>query len=265
MTALQLGPLAISAERAALLGGLLVFLFAGEWLGRRVDRRFAPWSLTALAVALAGARAGYLLQDPGAYADAPWRALAVWDGGLAWPWAVPPAALATVILLGRPRLIGLGTAAAVMAAGLAAGLAHVAGRVDPKPLPPVVLQTLDGPPLDLARRDGRPTVINLWASWCPPCRRELPMLAAAAQAHPEVRFVFADQGETAAAVRQHLARTRLSPPGVALDPDQALGRYYGTEGLPTTLFVGADGRLAAAHLGQISRGGLTRTLNRLSP
>jgi thiol-disulfide isomerase/thioredoxin len=265
LNVIHLGPLALSTERAALLIGLVVLLVLGEWLGRRVDRRFSRWSLVTLAAAIAGARAGYVLQNLQDYADAPWRALALWDAGFAWRWAVLPTALVTVLILQRPRLIGLAAAAIAVSTALAAGLAQLGRRIDPKPLPPVVLQTLGGPPLDLGKVDGRPTVINLWATWCPPCQRELPMLAQEARAHPEVRFVFADQGEPATTVREHLVRNRLSPPVVALDTDQTLARYYAIGGLPTTLFIRADGRLARANLGQISREGVERELTRPKP
>ncbi|WP_312217823.1 TlpA disulfide reductase family protein [Brevundimonas sp.] len=66
-------------------------------------------------------------------------------------------------------------------------------------LPPaaVTLATLSSEPLDLAQPAGRPTVINLWATWRPPCRREMPALAETETQHPDVRFLFVNQGEGA--------------------------------------------------------------------
>jgi len=223
------------------------------------------WSLVTLTAAAAGARAGYVFQNLQDYTAAPWRMLALWDAGFAWVWAALPAGLATVLVLRRPRLIGLAAAVITLSAVLAAGLAQLGGRIDPKPLPRLVLPTLSGQSLDLGNSDGRPVVINLWATWCPPCQRELPMLTRAARAHPEVRFVLADQGESAAVVRAYLARDGLSPPIVVLDADHDLARYYAASGMPTTLMIGADGRLKAASLGQISSERLERDLRRLGP
>ena len=82
----------------------------------------------------------------------------------------------------------------------------------------------------------------------------------AAKANPDVRFVFANQGEPAAKVKQYLQRQGLIVPGVVLDAGQAVPRHYGTLGIPVTLFVAADGRLSASHLGEISREQLTSKL-----
>lgn len=265
MNGLSVGPLLLSAERLALVAGVAVLVLAGEWLGRRTDRRFASWAPATLAAALLGARAGYVLEHATDFAAAPWRALAIWDGGLSWPWGAAPAALATVLILRRPRLIGVAAAVLAVCIPLTALLVRLGGRVDPKPLPAVALQTIDGKVLSVADTRGRPTVINLWATWCPPCQRELPMLAQAAAEHPEVRFIFADQAEPPATVREHLARKGLSMPIVALDTDQALAHYYAAAGLPATLFVRSDGRLQAAHLGQISRDTLEAELSALKP
>lgn len=265
MNTITLGPLVFSAERAALVAGVLLLLVAGEWLGRRVDRRFGPWVMATMAAALAGARAGYVLGHTSTFAAEPWRALTIWDGGLAWPWAAPPAALATILVLHRPKLIGIAAAVLAICVSLTAGLVQLGGRVAPKPLPVLSLQTLDGGVIQLTETAGRPTVINLWATWCPPCQRELPMLALAAREHPEVRFIFADQGEPGPKVREHLARMGLSLPLVALDTDQALAKHYRAAGLPATLLVRRDGRLVAAHLGQISRDTLEQDLTALTP
>ena len=75
MNAVHIGPLALSAGRAGLIGGLLVLLLAGEWLSRRVDRRFSRWTTVTIAAAIAGARAGYVLQNFRDYAAEPWRVL----------------------------------------------------------------------------------------------------------------------------------------------------------------------------------------------
>src|SRR3546814_10052886 len=82
-------------------------------------------------------------------------------------------------------------------------------RQPARPLPPVAaLHRLDGGAVSLAAYRGKPVLINLWATWCPPCRRELPMLAELAKTSP-VPIVFADEGEDAARVRDFLSQQNI--------------------------------------------------------
>ena len=127
-------------------------------------------------------------------------------------------------------------------------------------LPELTLRDVQGQPLELREKLGRPMVINLWATWCPPCRREMPVLAEAQRAHPGVTFVFANQGEGAGEVSAYLASQALQLDNVLLDSDGALGQLVGSRALPTTLFYNAEGRLLGSHLGELSRASLARAL-----
>jgi thiol-disulfide isomerase/thioredoxin len=264
MNGFAVGPLLFSTERVAALLGLVVVLVGAEILARRLDPRFSRWSYLALGGGLVAARLGHVLENAASFAAEPWRVLAIWQGGFSLPWAALPVAIITVLALPRPRLMAWGVAS--LAAGLLAwNTVHqlsVSTRPE-TPLPALTLETLAGPPLALAETQGRPTVINIWATWCPPCRREMPVLAQAAQANPDVRFVFANQAEDAATIRTYLARQGLELPNVALDATQAIPRHYETLGIPITLFVGPDGRLATSHTGEISPEQLNANLARL--
>jgi thiol-disulfide isomerase/thioredoxin len=109
-----------------------------------------------------------------------------------------------------------------------------------------------------------PRVVNLWATWCPPCRREMPMMAELAADTEGVAFVFANQGEGKQAVRRYLASAGLSLETILIDPFSALSRFYGAPGLPATLFIDAEGILRHAHLGEISREVLQSNIDRLA-
>lgn len=264
MNAIALGPLLFSTERVAVLLGLAVVLIVAEFLARRVDPRFSRWGYIAIAAGLVGARLGHVVENLGAFSAEPWRVLAVWQGGFSLPWAALPVAAVTVLVLPRPRLVAWGLGA--IAAGLLVwNTTHQlsASSLPDTPLPALTLATLSGAPLTLSQTQGRPTVINVWATWCPPCQREMPLLARAAKAHSDVRFVFANQAEDPAKIRAYLARQGLDLPNVALDESQAIPRHYGTLGIPVTLFVRPDGRLAASHTGEISPEQLNSKLARL--
>ena len=132
-------------------------------------------------------------------------------------------------------------------------------------MPTVALARYDGgQALSLAQAArGRPVVVNLWASWCGPCRQEMPMLAAAQQREGEVGFLFVNQGESASAVRAYLTGQSLPLRDVLLDPGSALGPAVGSPGLPTTLFYDARGRQVDAHFGVLNAAALESRLRSL--
>lgn len=138
------------------------------------------------------------------------------------------------------------------AAGLAWWLLKPA-QAQAKRLPDLTLELFDGGSVTLSAATELPTVINLWATWCPPCRRELPMLAAASRANPDVRFFFADQGEARSVVETYLAeRDDLVITGVLLDQASALSNEFEAVGLPVTLFFDARGNHVLSHIGEVT-------------
>lgn len=148
--------------------------------------------------------------------------------------------------------------AAVVIVGLVTGgpamLAPPPG--DAASLDGLVLTDLGGRPVALDDRQGRPLVLNLWASWCGPCRAEMPMMQRVAADRPEVDIVFANQAETPVTVGTYLATEGLSAAGIVLDPDRRTARRYGGIGLPTTVFFSADGRMQSVYVGEIPKAAL---------
>ncbi len=159
-----------------------------------------------------------------------------------------------------------------LAAGFATALLLVLGgqaglralRPAPRPLPTLALQDLHGHSVDLAGLRGRPLVINLWATWCPPCRRELPMLLREAARGGDARIVLADQGDSPQAVRQLLdSLGHADSPQVLLDAQRRLAAYYDVPGYPTTLFIRSDGTLDRMYVGEMSAATLRQGIRRL--
>jgi thiol-disulfide isomerase/thioredoxin len=108
---------------------------------------------------------------------------------------------------------------------------------------------------------GRPTVVNLWATWCPPCVREMPVLQQAQRAHSDVHFVFVNQGEPAERVRSWLSGRGLELRNVLIDGRGQAGAAFDQQGLPTTLFFDAEGRLVGRRIGELSSATLGEKLD----
>lgn len=100
--------------------------------------------------------------------------------------------------------------------------------------------------------DGRPMVINLWASWCPPCVREMPMLEAAETNYTDVRFVFINQREHPDVVAQFLSEHSLTLDTVLLDASGDFSAAVGAHVMPTTLFFDADANLQKRFYGEVN-------------
>ena len=252
MNAIALGPLVLSGERFAIIAGVFVFMIGSGLLASRVSPRFNLWSTVLVFGGLAAARLGHVVTHWEYFGADPWRALAVWQGGFSWIWVAPAVILATVLLLRttQERAWAVGP---ILASALVWTTAHqLASATEPMEPPALTLAALDVPAIDLSAPSDRPTVINLWATWCPPCRREMPALAQAEKTHPNVRFLFVNQGEGEAGVRAFLQGEELDLSHVLLDEAMAVPRHYGTVGIPVTLFLHADGRLAKAHMGEIA-------------
>lgn len=261
---LTLGPLALPLDRLAAIVALWAFLGLSGLIGARLRCPAAGrggW--LAVLVGLAAARTAWVGAYWRAYAADPWSIPAFWQGGFRVEAGVAAAAVAILATV-RPRRAAGVLLAALFGVALAYGAATMALRsgAERPLLPGLRLTTLDGRPLLLDRMRGRPFVLNLWAGWCPPCRREMPMVAqVAAQAPMPVLLV--DQGEDAATVRAFLARQGLGTRGVVLDEGGAVARAGGATALPTTLFVDAAGRIRRRHVGEISRAALLAGMEEL--
>ena len=105
-------------------------------------------------------------------------------------------------------------------------------------------------PITLERFRGHPIVLNFWASWCPPCRAEMPALEAAYQkyrARGVVVIGIDGATDTWTASRAFLAGQKVTYP-VGRDEAGRIAQAYHVTGLPTTFFIGADGRVAGVAL-----------------
>lgn len=134
---------------------------------------------------------------------------------------------------------------------------------DPSALPKVSLESLSGHMVSLPKLDGKPLVLNLWATWCPPCRAELPLLVQSSLKHTGIRFYFAEQGNSRENVTAFSKTAGLPVSHVLLDSDTRLSKIFGVMGYPTTIFYNARGHIVAIHRGELTAPVLRQYLNHI--
>lgn len=276
---LEVGGLLIPTLRLALLlslvtAGWLVVRFAtrlgldGEWAGKIAE--------TSVWLGLLGARLGFVVANWSAYASSPWTILYVWQGGF-----MPLAGLLTgtgyVVwqlqqrsLPERRRYLRV-LLSGFSAAALIFGLVYASTKVEldasllrtGDAMPNFTLTDLDGNPVSFSSLEGQAVVLNFWATWCPPCRREMPLLESIQQTYGPVGLtvVGIDLAESPETVRAYVASVNVRY-SIWLDdpsrdvPDRTRDLYtkIGGVGLPTTLFIGRDGIIRGSQVGELSLG-----------
>lgn len=125
------------------------------------------------------------------------------------------------------------------------------------------LATTDGRKIGLPDIAGKPAVINFWASYCPPCKAEMPLLQQNVGRQPGVQLVLIDEGDSAQTSRSFLASVGIHQAAL-LDSDLGVGHAYGVSPLPMTVFVRADGTISGRQIGQLSESVLAAQLSKLT-
>ena len=261
---LQIGPLAFPYGLLVTLGAIAIGWLVGTRLARAAGVDAEPLLMRMVLAGVVAARLAFVWQWRGPYLEAPLSIVDIRDGG--WDAAT---GLAAACLYGLYRVRGRsGLRKPVVAAVLTSGVIWVVGSFaislgsrDAVPLPPLSLPSLQGSTVAVAGFAGKPTVVNLWASWCPPCRREMPMLQQAQAANADVNFVFVNQGETPPVIQRYLDRHQLTLKNVLADARLRTGAALGQRALPTTLFFDARGQLVSTRVGELSQATLMQRLS----
>ena len=122
----------------------------------------------------------------------------------------------------------------------------------PQPAPELAFTDLAGKPLALADFKGKFVLLNLWATWCQPCLKEMPSLAALqAKLGPALTVVALSEDRGGAdVVEPFIAKLGLDRLPIYLDPKSAAIRALGARGLPTSVLIDADGQI----LGKVEGG-----------
>src|SRR5829696_6643549 len=163
--------------------------------------------------------------------------------------------LAPGLATGLPGgLVSFGTLAIVLLLALATAATADEGKVrlgefiaqtPPQPAPEVAFTDTDGNPANFAQFKGKPVVVNLWATWCAPCLKEMPSLERL-QARLDGRLTILAISEDRAGAKvvgPFLANLGLAKVKVYLDPKSEVGHAFGARGLPTSVVLDAEGRV----------------------
>jgi thiol-disulfide isomerase/thioredoxin len=126
---------------------------------------------------------------------------------------------------------------------------------DPKPVPTFTARDLDGNEVDTAKLKGKVTLVNYWATWCPPCRAEIPSLIALQQKYrDQIQIIGVSEDDIPPAqVKKFTEDNHFNYPVVMNSP--ALEKIFtGVAALPTSFVVDRDGRLVQRHVGMLQAG-----------
>lgn len=190
--------------------------------------------------------------------------------------AGPRAALAGLAGLGVLALASCSGGAIAASTPLSNGTSFVGGSYSSvyyapgsRPLAPKVTgTTLTGAPFSLAAQRGHLVVLNFWGSWCAPCRREAPALAALAahfKAAP-VRFVGDDVHDSPATAQAFEQAFSIGYPSLNDPGEQVALAFHGTvppTAIPTTLLIDRNGRVAGRVVGEVSYNGLRQLITKI--
>jgi cytochrome c biogenesis protein CcmG/thiol:disulfide interchange protein DsbE len=173
---------------------------------------------------------------------------------------------ASLLALGLVAVLGLGLARQAAAPTAAFGVNRVGmpSAFRERAAPDFGLTGFDGTPVQLADLRGRVVVLNFWASWCPPCREEAPVLERAWQAHRDRGVVFVglaiwDREQNSRAFLREFPASYPSAP----DPSGETAIAYGVRGLPETILIDPQGRIARKWIGPLGEPDLSAMLEPL--
>jgi cytochrome c biogenesis protein CcmG, thiol:disulfide interchange protein DsbE len=165
-------------------------------------------------------------------------------------------------LVVRHKLISAVVAIFVIAA-VTVSLTTTGGGSPPAPVAPgFTLDSLTAPGqhITLSQYQGKPLIVNFWASWCPPCQQETPLLASwYTRQHGHVILVGLDENDTASSALKFAQAKGVRYP-IGVDPGIAAANAYGVVALPQTFFLNAQHRIVDHVLGAVTQAELDKGL-----
>jgi peroxiredoxin len=132
--------------------------------------------------------------------------------------------------------------------------------------PDFTLVNLEGEEIRLSELRGKGVVINFWATWCNPCKREMPLIEEQYQIvkDQEIEILAVNIAESNLAVSSFIKRLGVTFP-VLLDSDRAVTQRYGVGALPSTFFINKDGIVVEHFVGEMNESILVKRLDLIKP
>jgi thiol-disulfide isomerase/thioredoxin len=253
--ALVVGPFAIPYALLLVFAVVASSLAVGARSAGKAGIAIEPELWKTLIVGLIVARLAFVWEFRSAYMLSPLGMLDIRDGGWNATAGFIGAWLFALSLYGRRPALRKPVQVAMLTGSLVWLAGSIALSLQPgtgQQMPELGFQSSQGQTVQLTAFKGKPTVVNLWATWCPPCVREMPVLQQAQAALPDVNFVFVNQGEAPDKVHQWLQVRNLTLRNMLLDEARVAGATFKQSALPMTLFFDADGRLVSTRIGELS-------------
>ena len=137
-------------------------------------------------------------------------------------------------------------------------------EIEAQPALDFQLVNLKGNDTSLSDFLGTPVMVNFWATWCPPCRAEMPLIQEFAAEHQGDFVVLAvNVGEEKPIIESFVEAQNLDDLIFLLDPTNSVASLYRVPGFPTSLFIDEDGMLQAVHIGEVDRDLMTNYLAKI--
>lgn len=279
LDAFTLGPLLIPTRPMAVVLSLLL----AAWAARRYAAKFnvdADWASGVAEgtawLGLLGARLGYVTINWSAFSAQPWTALYIWQPGyllvtgiilgvayaLYRIWRRPTsqhhAALKVLVAAYASSAVVLGCVFLVLFAFAPENVLRRGNSV-----PNFSLVDVAGNTVEFASLEGRGVIINFWATWCPPCRREVPLLNSIHNEYGSrgLTVLGINLAESVNTVAPFVAEMQVSypiwldanPGQPARDRTRTVYERFGGVGLPTTIFIDRDGIVRDRYVGELNR------------
>ena len=171
-----------------------------------------------------------------------------------WLWLVPLLLAVAALVVSFKVLQGDNASASNLS---------VAGRpVSGEPAPDFAAQTLEGKHVSLADFRGKTVLLNFWATWCPPCRSEMPDMEKIYRERldKDVVILAVDVQEAAVPVQAFVDRFSITFP-ILMDVSGDIAKLYGIQSLPSSYFIDAQGRITSFNLGAMNESAISRRID----
>jgi len=278
ISTISLGPILIPVS----ILGLVTSYIAMTWfLGRIAPRLgFDPlWTKRVIEksflVGIIAARLGFAASNWNSYLNEPWTVLFFWQPGYSVGVGITVAIAFSAFCIQRLKGLWHRSSISILTSGILTGVivfSTIVGLAwilsDQTTIRPgttisdFTLQDLDGKAVRWSDLGGSGTILNFWATWCPPCLREMPLLDLAYQTYqPQgLNVIGISVGESEETVRNYIDSTGITYPiwvnGNQNTEDQTreIFNLYAGVGLPTTIFADPQGVIRKLYVGELSRG-----------